>query len=96
MLIYPLLSPLLHLAPDAYGLWAGASIHEIAQVIAATFQSGKEAGEFGTIAKLSRVMLLAPTVFALGCVVARRMRAATGVGQPAQQACRGSSLASSQ
>jgi uncharacterized integral membrane protein (TIGR00698 family) len=87
MLIYPLLSPLLHLAPHAYGLWAGASIHEIAQVIAATFQGGKEAGEFDTVAKLSRVVLLAPTVFALSYAAAWRARsAAIEADQPGRQA----------
>ncbi len=64
---YPLLPGLLHLSPHAYGLWAGASIHEIAQVVAATFQDGKAAGDFGTIAKLSRVTLLAPVVIRLAC-----------------------------
>ena len=34
MFVYPLLPGLLHLDPHAYGLWAGASIHEIAQVVA--------------------------------------------------------------
>ena len=36
------------------------------QVVAASFQGGQKAGEFGTIAKLSRVMLLAPVVIILG------------------------------
>lgn len=72
MLVYPLLPGLLELAPHSYGLWAGASIHEIAQVVAATFQGGTQAGEYGTIAKLSRVMMLAPTVLALGYLAARR------------------------
>ncbi|MEW6437418.1 MAG: YeiH family protein [Pseudomonadota bacterium] len=63
---YPLLPGLLHLSPHAFGLWAGASIHEIAQVVAAAFQDGKQAGDFGTIAKLSRVTLLAPVVISLG------------------------------
>ncbi len=66
MFTYPLLPALLHLNPHAFGLWTGASVHEIAQVVAASFQGGKTAGEFATIAKLSRVMLLAPTVIALG------------------------------
>ena len=66
MFTYPLLPGLLHLDPHAFGLWSGASIHEIAQVVAAAFQDGQQAGEFGTIAKLSRVMLLAPMVIALG------------------------------
>ena len=73
MLVYPLLPGLLELAPHSYGLWAGASIHEVAQVVAATFQDGTQAGEYGAIAKLSRVMMLAPTVLALGFLAARRM-----------------------
>jgi uncharacterized integral membrane protein (TIGR00698 family) len=74
MFAYPLLPGLLHLDPHAFGLWSGASIHEIAQVVAAAFQDGQQAGEFGTIAKLSRVMLLAPMVIALG-LIARRSSA---------------------
>jgi uncharacterized integral membrane protein (TIGR00698 family) len=70
MFAYPLLPTLLHLDPHAFGLWTGASVHEIAQVVAAAFQDGKTAGEFGTIAKLSRVMLLAPTVITLGLLAA--------------------------
>jgi uncharacterized integral membrane protein (TIGR00698 family) len=74
MLLYPLLPAVLHLTPHQFGLWAGASIHEIAQVVAAAFQNGRDAGEFATITKLSRVMLLAPLVFALGALAARRRR----------------------
>jgi uncharacterized integral membrane protein (TIGR00698 family) len=66
MFLLPLLPGVLHLDAHAFGLWTGASIHEIAQVVAAAFQNGQDAGEFGTVAKLSRVMLLAPTVLALG------------------------------
>lgn len=72
MFLYPLLPAVLGLSPHAYGLWAGASIHEIAQVVAAAYEGGTAAGEFGTIAKLSRVMLLAPLVIALGFASARR------------------------
>ncbi len=76
MFVYPLLPGLLHLDPRAYGLWSGASIHEIAQVIAAAFQDGRQAGEFGTIAKLTRVVMLAPMVIALGLMASRRNRKA--------------------
>lgn len=72
MFTYPLAPALLHLSAHDYGLWAGASIHEIAQVVAAAFQDGREAGEFGTIAKLSRVMMLAPMVIFLGLKGARK------------------------
>jgi len=77
MFAYPAVQPLLGLGPHAYGLWAGASIHEIAQVVAASFQAGKEAGEFGLVAKLSRVMMLAPVVLGLG-VIATRLAARQG------------------
>ncbi len=72
MFAYPVLPGLLHLDPHAFGLWTGASIHEIAQVVAASFQDGQSAGEYGTIAKLSRVMLLAPVVIGLGMLAARQ------------------------
>jgi len=72
MLLYPALGGLAHLAPHAFGLWAGASIHEIAQVVAAAFQNGTSSGHFATIAKLSRVMMLAPMILALGYLSAKR------------------------
>jgi uncharacterized integral membrane protein (TIGR00698 family) len=65
MFAYPVLPGLLHLDSQAYGLWSGASIHEIAQAVAASFQNGQRAGEIGTMVKLARVMLLALVVFAL-------------------------------
>jgi uncharacterized integral membrane protein (TIGR00698 family) len=65
MLLYPLVVAPLGLGQAAFGLWSGATIHEVAQVVASAFQVGDEAGHTGTIAKLARVVLLAPLVFAL-------------------------------
>lgn len=81
MCLYPLLPTLLNLDAHAFGLWAGASIHEIAQVVAAAFQDGEEAGKFGTIAKLSRVLMLAPMILVLGLVAARKARLARSASQ---------------
>jgi uncharacterized integral membrane protein (TIGR00698 family) len=81
MFVYPLFPGLLHLDPHAFGLWSGASIHEIAQVVAAAFQDGRDAGEFGTIAKLARVTMLAPVVMSLGFLATRQARR-IGDGQP--------------
>jgi uncharacterized integral membrane protein (TIGR00698 family) len=79
MLLYPLLPGVLHLSPRDFGLWSGASIHEIAQVVAASFQDGAAAGQFGTVAKLTRVMMLAPLVIGLGILATRKMQdGATG------------------
>jgi uncharacterized integral membrane protein (TIGR00698 family) len=65
MFAYPLLQSFLLLDSQTYGLWSGASIHEVAQVVAASFQVSQRAGEVGMMVKLARVMLLAPMVFAL-------------------------------
>jgi uncharacterized integral membrane protein (TIGR00698 family) len=72
MFSYPMVVGLLHLDPHAYGLWAGSSIHEIAQVVAAAYQDGTKAGDFATIAKLTRVMMLAPVVLSLGLLLRLR------------------------
>ncbi|AZO53648.1 MULTISPECIES: YeiH family protein [unclassified Mesorhizobium] len=72
MLGFPLLAPLLGLDQHAFGLWAGASIHEVAQVIGAGFQNGTQSGEIATVAKLTRVAMLAPMVIALGLTARRK------------------------
>lgn len=84
MFVYPLLGTALQMSAQDYGLWTGASIHEIAQVVAASFQHGAEAGQAGTIAKLTRVMMLAPMIFALGWSAMRR--------RPAQERTEGGAL----
>jgi len=82
MLGYPLAAPFLGLGQHAFGLWSGSSIHEIAQVIGASFQVGAQAGEIGTIAKLARVTLLAPVVITLGILAARNRRGETAARPP--------------
>ena len=76
MLLYPFGDALMHMTAHAYGLWAGASIHETAQVLAASFQGGAVSGRIGAVTKLSRVMLLAPVVLGLGWAARRRDDAA--------------------
>ncbi len=86
MFLYPALPAVLHLTPRAYGLWSGASIHEIAQVVAAAFQAGKEAGGYGTIAKLTRVTMLAPVVITLGLLASGTRRRHHGPGAARRKA----------
>jgi len=66
MIAYPLLPVLLNLSPQAFGIWCGVSIHEIAQVVAAGFQLGNAGGEAAVIIKLARILFLIPMVFLLG------------------------------
>ena len=49
------------LSPEESAIWAGASIHEVAQVVAAASLVGTGAVAVATTVKLGRVALLAPT-----------------------------------
>ncbi|MBI6628833.1 YeiH family protein [Pontibaca salina] len=74
IVLMPLVGGLLDMGPHSFGLWTGASIHEVAQVVAAAYARGQDSGEIGTIAKLTRVMMLAPMVLVLGAIAASRLR----------------------
>ena len=88
MLGFPLLAPVLGLDQHAFGLWAGASIHEVAQVIGAGFQNGTQSGEIATVAKLTRVAMLAPMVIALGLMARRKSRRRSVGSAPAHAVVR--------
>ncbi|MEB3290034.1 MAG: YeiH family protein [Leptolyngbya sp.] len=66
MVSYPLMAGLGQLSPETFGLWCGASIHEVAQVIATAFQHSTTSGDIATVAKLSRVLLIVPILLGLG------------------------------
>lgn len=65
MLAYPLLQLLLHLTPQAYALWTGASLHEVGQVVAAGFAHGEETGKLASLVKMTRVIFLIPVAIGL-------------------------------
>lgn len=70
--IVPLLGALLHLEPTQVGLWAGASAHEVAQVVAIGDIVGGGALTVAVIVKLARVLLLAPVLVVLSLFERRR------------------------
>lgn len=49
-------------APELFGAWVGASVHDVAQVIATSSTGGDASVHAATVVKLSRVVLLAPLV----------------------------------
>lgn len=71
LVLLPLLAEPFGMSAIAYGLWAGASLHEVVQAVGAAAAGGAEAAQSGTVMKLARVMLLAPAIMALGWWVAR-------------------------
>jgi uncharacterized integral membrane protein (TIGR00698 family) len=60
MFLYPLVYPYLGLSPQSYGVFAGSTIHEVAQVVAAGRAINEAAAGTAVIEKMLRVMMLAP------------------------------------
>lgn len=84
MLVYPLLAALAGWSAPQAGLFLGASIHDVAQVIGAAYLLGPVAGDTAVIVKLFRVALLVVVVAGIG-LAARRWRgpaAERGAGRP--------------
>ncbi|GAA1885295.1 YeiH family protein [Actinomadura bangladeshensis] len=72
----------LGLDPETLGMWAGLSVHEVAQVVAAASPAGAAAVGTAVIVKLTRVVLLAPMVAGMGVVERRAGGAADGKRPP--------------
>lgn len=58
--------------PSGFGVYAGSTIHEVAQVVAATHSTVPAAADAAVIAKMVRVMMLAPFLMALSTWLARK------------------------
>ena len=64
--VLPLLIGPLGLGPEVFGAWAGASVHDVGQVVATAQTAGAAALAVAVIVKLTRVLLLAPMVAVAG------------------------------
>lgn len=73
--LLPLASELLGLTNEQSGLWAGGSIHEVAQVVAVGGTLGGAALGVAVIVKLARVLMLAPV---MAVISLQRRRALKG------------------
>ena len=71
VLVYTFGQSWLQIDPRHYGLLAGATLHEVAQVMAAV-TAVPDSIEIGTVTKLTRVVLLVPAVFLLSGWLQRR------------------------
>ena len=81
MLVYPLLYPLLGMDEQLFGIYIGATIHEVAQVVAAGEAVGTDALANAVIVKLVRVMLLVPFLLIVGQWWLRRHAASGAEGK---------------
>jgi uncharacterized integral membrane protein (TIGR00698 family) len=63
--------PLFAVTPVSYGIFAGSTIHEVAQVVAAGRAVTDAAGNTAVITKMVRVMMLAPFLILLSTYLSR-------------------------
>jgi len=85
MVLYPVLVRLLGLPPALAGLFLGATIHDVAQVVGAGYTIDTQTGDTATIVKLFRVTLL--TVVVAGTAwLFRAERAASAANHASGQA----------
>lgn len=82
MIVYPILVDLLDLSTETAGVFLGATIHDVAQVVGAGFSISEETGEISTVVKLMRVAMLAPVIFVAVLILRRSASEGAGEGRP--------------
>ena len=66
MIAYPAITRLLGFDDVHAGIFFGATIHDVAQVVGAGFAVSPETGNVATIVKLARVVMLLPVILSVG------------------------------
>lgn len=69
MIAYPVLTAALGFDDRVTGIFIGATVHDVAQVVGAGFSVSEETGNVATLVKLLRVVMLAPVVLVAALVV---------------------------
>ncbi|MEM9709503.1 MAG: putative sulfate exporter family transporter [Pseudomonadota bacterium] len=69
MIVYPVLATSIGFDTSQAGLFLGATIHDVAQVVGAGFSISEEVGDISTLVKLIRVALLAPVILVASLVI---------------------------
>ncbi|MEH6471041.1 MAG: putative sulfate exporter family transporter [Halopseudomonas sp.] len=71
MVAYPLIVTAFDLDPTASGVFLGATIHDVAQVVGAGYMMSDEIGDIATFTKLLRVSMLVPAVLIISLIASR-------------------------
>jgi uncharacterized integral membrane protein (TIGR00698 family) len=72
VLTFPLLGHLMHMTDSGFGLWAGTAINDTSSVVAAGYAWSRNAGEYATIVKLTRAMMIVPVTLVIGLLYHRQ------------------------
>lgn len=77
MIVYPMVAQGLGLDARAAGIFLGATIHDVAQVVGAGYGMSQQTGDIATFVKLLRVAMLLP-VIVVAVLLSRRQAGAVG------------------
>jgi|TARA_B100001093_G_scaffold89296_1_gene81366 uncharacterized integral membrane protein (TIGR00698 family) len=69
MIAYPILTDALGFDSVTAGVFLGATIHDVAQVVGAGFSVSEETGDVATVVKLIRVAMLAPIILVASLII---------------------------
>lgn len=72
MVLYPVFVTYLHYDNATAGIFLGATIHDVAQVVGAGYIVSDQSGEISTLVKLIRVACLVPVVLSISLILHRR------------------------
>lgn len=81
MILYPMIADGLQLSPAQAGVFLGATIHDVAQVVGAGYSMSTETGDIATVVKLMRVAMLLP-VIVCAAMISRRAGGDAGGQRP--------------
>lgn len=79
MILYPMIANWFDLSPQLAGIFLGATIHDVAQVVGAGYSMSTETGDTATVVKLMRVAMLLPVIVAAAMIT--RMQGADPSGK---------------
>ena len=79
MIVYPMIANWFALSPQAAGVFLGATIHDVAQVVGAGYSMSPETGDTATVVKLMRVAMLLPVIVCAAMIT--RMQGADPTGK---------------
>ncbi|MGT2929545.1 YeiH family protein [Streptococcus dentasini] len=66
--LFPILGHLMQMTDTAFGLWAGTAVNDTSSVVAAGYSYSQKAGDFATIVKLARALMIVPACLILAGV----------------------------
>ncbi|MBM7060449.1 putative sulfate exporter family transporter [Pseudomonas sp. UL073] len=82
MIVYPMIANWFALSPQEAGVFLGATIHDVAQVVGAGYSMSTETGDTATVVKLMRVAMLLPVILAAATITRLQGADTTGKRPP--------------